>query len=425
MNNKLLLLITFLGMGFIAQAQFESRYEYIDRFKDIAMREMERTGIPASIKLGQGILESAGGTSTLARKANNHFGIKCHNDWNGKGYYLEDDDYDENGNLIKSCFRVYKNADASYVAHSEFLRDPKKRFRYGFLFNLDPFDYKAWARGLKRAGYATSPTYAEKLIRIIETYQLYRYDVAHTVVQVPDLEGGGTAAGGNINNFNISKINGVKVILARAGEQVSDVAVRSDTKTKCIIKFNDRLDDGSDRLQENTRVYLQRKRRNYRGRQKWHYVRKGETLFGISQLYGISLKHLYRRNRIKEGQQPATGERVKLKGWKVSVDNRPLLSKEVFTPDRPNTEGGNEEDFLFEEDPNEEEDFGNDFEIEIPNEGGSQGGNQTSTPMYHIVERGDTLYSIARRYNTRVETIMLLNNMNNTLLNVGQRLRVK
>ncbi|MCB0375607.1 MAG: glucosaminidase domain-containing protein, partial [Sinomicrobium sp.] len=135
-----------------AQAPTPEHLKYIDEYKDIAIREMERAGIPASIKLAQGILESNAGQSDLARRANNHFGIKCGDNWNGRTLHKKDDDYDATGKLIESCFRVYRNAEASFVAHSEFLRDPKKTYRYGFLFQLDPTDYERWAYGLKKAG---------------------------------------------------------------------------------------------------------------------------------------------------------------------------------------------------------------------------------------------------------------------------------
>ncbi|MEM9261275.1 MAG: glucosaminidase domain-containing protein, partial [Bacteroidota bacterium] len=154
---------------------------YIKRYKDIAIREMERSGVPASIKLAQGILESDSGKSRLASAANNHFGIKCGSQWKGEEYYKRDDDYDDNGQLIKSCFRKYRNPDASYVAHSEFLRDPAKSFRYGFLFRLDPTDYRGWAEGLRRAGYATNPRYPQLLISIIERYNLQQYDAPGAV----------------------------------------------------------------------------------------------------------------------------------------------------------------------------------------------------------------------------------------------------
>lgn len=138
---------------------------YIETFKSVAIEEMNKYGIPASITLAQGILESGNGNSTLAKYANNHFGIKCTSDWKGKGYYKEDDKADD-------CFRVYKDARESYKDHSEFL----KRKRYSFLFELDKNDYKNWARGLKQAGYATNPKYPELLINLIDRYQLYQYD---------------------------------------------------------------------------------------------------------------------------------------------------------------------------------------------------------------------------------------------------------
>jgi LysM repeat protein len=138
---------------------------YIDSFKDVAIEEMNKYGIPASITLAQGIIESGSGNSSLAKYANNHFGIKCTSEWKGKGYFKDDD-------KANDCFRVYKDARESYKDHSEFL----KRKRYSFLFELDKNDYKNWARGLKQAGYATNPKYPDLLIGVIDKYQLYQYD---------------------------------------------------------------------------------------------------------------------------------------------------------------------------------------------------------------------------------------------------------
>jgi len=152
---------------------------YIEAFQALAIQEMDRTGIPASITLAQGIIESAWGKGVLARSSNNHFGIKCKQEWAGQAFHLEDDDYDSEGNLVKSCFRAYEDASSSYLDHSNFLRKGK---RYAFLFELDPTDYISWARGLQSAGYATDPEYANKLIKKIEEYQLYQYDYAPEVV---------------------------------------------------------------------------------------------------------------------------------------------------------------------------------------------------------------------------------------------------
>ena len=172
-------LIIFL-MGLILTCdlvgQDQTRLDYVDNYKEIAIREMERAGIPASIKLAQGILESNAGKSYLARKANNHFGMKCGTSWKGRKVYRKDDEFNSNGRLVESCFRGYKTVEASFIAHSEFLRDPRKFERYGHLFELDITDYKGWAKGLKKSGYATSASYHNKLINIIETYRLYQYD---------------------------------------------------------------------------------------------------------------------------------------------------------------------------------------------------------------------------------------------------------
>src|SRR5690554_5416321 len=157
----------FISSSTIAQsAKRISRAEYISMYKDDAIREMHRSGVPASITLAQGILESGDGNSALARKANNHFGIKCHGDWKGKTYYQDDDEKDE-------CFRKYKSVLESFRDHSEFLKKP----RYAFLFELKPTDYKGWAKGLKKAGYATNPRYPQLLIKIIEENNLHQYDL--------------------------------------------------------------------------------------------------------------------------------------------------------------------------------------------------------------------------------------------------------
>ncbi len=162
----------------------QNTHPYIEAFQDLAMHEMDRTGIPASITLAQGIIESAWGKGVLARSSNNHFGIKCKQEWAGQAFHLEDDDFDSEGNLVKSCFRAYEDAAASYLDHSDFL---KKGKRYASLFDLDPTDYVSWARGLQAAGYATDPEYANKLINKIEEYQLYRFDYGEEIV-LEDLE---------------------------------------------------------------------------------------------------------------------------------------------------------------------------------------------------------------------------------------------
>ncbi len=151
------------------------KLDYINEYKDIAIAEMYRTGIPASIILAQGLLESQAGTSDLAKNANNHFGIKCKSYWQGNTYFHKDDDYDKNGNLIKSCFRYYDSPIESYVDHSNFLMQSPN---YSGLFELPKEDFAAWAWGLKKSGYATDKSYAVKLIKLIQEFELYKYDKA-------------------------------------------------------------------------------------------------------------------------------------------------------------------------------------------------------------------------------------------------------
>ena len=310
MFKKLQIIFFLLIINAGLAAQNGDRYAYINRYKDIAIQEMERTGIPASIKLGQGILESNAGASFLAKKANNHFGIKCGDHWRGKKEWRKDDKYDKFGRLRKSCFRVYKDAEDSFIAHSEFLRDPRKRHRYGFLFRIDPTDYKRWAKGLKKSGYATSRTYDKKLIKIIETYQLFKFDrmtsdelfAGRTDDRIKPIAG-----------MDIRMVNDVKVVFAKQGDTPADIALSTNTDLSRILKYNENLEDGATVLEENDRVFIQKKRKNYRGKKKWHYVKKGESMFGISQLYGIKLSRLYRRNLLPKGSEPAVGERLKLR----------------------------------------------------------------------------------------------------------------
>ncbi|MEM9528159.1 MAG: glucosaminidase domain-containing protein, partial [Bacteroidota bacterium] len=321
---------------------------YIKRYKDIAIREMERSGVPASIKLAQGILESDSGKSRLASAANNHFGIKCGSQWKGEEYYKRDDDYDENGQLIKSCFRKYRNPDASYVAHSEFLRDPSKSFRYGFLFRLDPTDYRGWAEGLRRAGYATNPRYPELLINIIERYNLQQYDAPGAVDPVE------VEAPTNELITGILQTNDVTYFVSEAPMSVEEVARQVDMSTRRILEYNEGLSKQNQTVDASERVYLQKKRRSYRGREQYHTVEAGENLYDIAQRYGLRLDALAKRNRLREQDDPATGVKIKLRGSKVK--EVPLLEgmkdPNAPVPNVPTDEDGQ----LDVVDPNEDTD---------------------------------------------------------------------
>ncbi len=306
----------FTQIGFV-EAQATSRWDYIQRYRDIAKKEKERAGIPASIKLAQGILESGDGKSTLAREANNHFGMKCGADWRGETYFLKDDDYDENGVLKESCFRVFKSPEESYIAHSEFLRDPNKAYRYGFLFRLNPNDYKGWAQGLKQAGYATSPTYADALISLIDQYKLYEYD----------LGGQGIA--------DIILINDVKMVSAKAGQTPAAIAQQYKVKLKCLLAYNEGVKGVNQPLKVNERIFLQKKRRFFRGGQHEHFIKSTETMYDLAQLYGMRLKSLYRKNKMSPGQEPAAGEKIYLRGWGF-FRKSPKLREATVAPEPTN-----------------------------------------------------------------------------------------
>lgn len=291
---------------------------------------MERTGIPASIKMAQALLESNAGQSTLAKDANNHFGIKCHSTWLGKKYYQIDDDTDPTtGKPIQSCFRHYKDAEESFKAHSEFLTDTKAGARYQFLFNLDPADYKGWARGLRRAGYATSPTYDDKLIDLIERLELYELDIS------------GNSAPVAMNRGSEKFVNEIKVALSKNNESLAEVANRAQISLKRLMRFND-LEASVHQpdlvvaptmvLPVNTVLYLQPKRNNYRGKQTWYYVKQGESMYYIAQTYGVKLSKLYAKNRMPAGTQPAMGQKIKIRGWKRPVRDVVLLSNGPVKP---------------------------------------------------------------------------------------------
>jgi len=420
MLKKILVLAVFLVSFFAGNAQSSKQEIYIDRYKDIAVSEMERAGVPASIKLAQGILESGSGKSTLARKANNHFGMKCGAVWKGKEYYKEDDDYDENGKLIKSCFRVFDSANECYIAHSNFLTDSRKRYRYGFLFDLDPKDYKAWARGLKTAGYATSPTYAEKLIAVIESYNLDRFD---------EMTSESTGDNSIVVQRGFFKINNTKVVLAKANDTPIDIGIAQEVSARCLVKYNENITRTNQILKKDSRVFLQRKRNGFRGKQKYHVVQTGETLYDISQKYGISLKKLHRRNRIEKGERPAKGAKIKLRGFRVFKKNKPRISatniedelQEALKDDTDtNDEIEFEDEVIFDTDDSE------DFDIfEVDNEVDENDTPTNNRDVYHVVTRGETLYGIARRNKTTVDAILVLNKMQSSTISIGQRIRVR
>lgn len=318
MKKILVLTLTLLlSLLMVADTTKERVEAYLADYSEWAVVEMYRSGVPASITLAQGLLESGFGRSTLAREANNHFGIKCHSDWKGEHVNMDDD-------LKGECFRKYPSALDSFRDHSDFLR---YKPRYASLFDYEITDYKSWAYGLKKAGYATDPSYAQKLINLIETYNLGRFDKA-TPVRYVDTEGNTVQApqgskdaaaalpdspsqlekaerytgSGRKGTFALSlrrevlQINGVPFIYAREGETYKSIADLYDYFPKELMKYNDAQSDHA--LAPGEVVYLQAKgKRAVKGLEK-HICSEGESLRDISQRYAVSLKSLMKYNNL-------------------------------------------------------------------------------------------------------------------------------
>ena len=338
----LLLLMTQVGNASLPKADFELADRYIDNHSEIAMSEMIRTGVPASIKLAQGMLESNWGRSKLATVANNHFGIKCGGKWSGGTSYKTDDDTDKNGKLIKSCFRAFDSTYDSFIAHSDFLSDPKKSYRYGFLFELEITDYKKWAKGLRKSGYATDPNYPKKLIQIIEKYELYKFDIQERkqlasintndkILKIVNLESGVTSNESSkrntAKNLRTSKVNSLKVVFGDGIATIKDIAEANRKKALQLLKYNELFPNEHHVPKKGMLVFLQRKRSSTSRKQSHHTVNEGETMVSIAHQYGVKLKSLYSKNRIPKDSQPVIGENLNLYR-QVGMSNRPKFFNE-------------------------------------------------------------------------------------------------
>ena len=285
-----------------AQVRWNAQYqEYVDKWSGVAVEQMERYHIPASITLAQGLLESGAGRSDLARQGNNHFGIKCHNGWTGPTVYFDDDQRND-------CFRAYGSARDSYEDHSLFL---VKGRRYASLFKLKLTDYKGWARGLKAAGYATNPRYADHLIEIIEVYKLYEYDNGKRIIDNGQQTTGGNRHGADTRD--VFMFNDRLYVIARRGETFRSLGEELDISYRKLAKYNER--DKHDTLQEGEIVWLEKKARKapkeYRNRP--HVVQPGESMYSISQYYGIRLKRLYKLNDLTPDYVIRVGDVLKLR----------------------------------------------------------------------------------------------------------------
>lgn len=333
LKTPILVVIFSLFTGLVSvQAQTrQTKEEYILKYKHIAIDHMERYGIPASITLAQGILESDSGNSNLARKSNNHFGIKCKKGWTGDRVYHTDDAPDE-------CFRKYDSVEESYQDHADFLDQSP---RYDSLFAYSATDYRSWARGLKAAGYATAPDYAQRLTKLIEDNKLYLFDeaggeklyadhqkaennitqefTAQSSVEIP------TPVEGRVdpNNYRVAErtFNGYSVyvnnkthyIIARDGDTFSRIASTFALTEKTLRKYNEIDTKSTADPIEGEVIYIERKQARWMGNVRKHTVRAGETLRSVAQDYAIQKKKLMRLNRMSKGSQLQVGQDIALK----------------------------------------------------------------------------------------------------------------
>ena len=349
----IILAISFLFINTLQGQNKITTQEYIQKYQGIAQRQMQNYGIPASIIMAQALLESGTGNSTLAVKANNHFGIKCHRDWKGPAIRHHDDKRNE-------CFRKYRRPEESFTDHTEFL---KSGSRYSFLFSLDQTDYKGWARGLKKAGYATNPDYANMLIRKIEEHNLHYYDMVNYTSEkstppvktdeVPGVKNTKTTSGKisdiaqvtarDINPFNIGeeKIstsdserviipqvklqenivvslpvrimqkNRIQYIIVRDGDTKESIENEFNLLKWELAKYNDLNQDF--KLSPGQILYIQPKRDKAEQGDYFYFSVEGDTMYSISQKFGIKLRKLYEMNRMKEGSDPVVNQKIWLR----------------------------------------------------------------------------------------------------------------
>ncbi len=403
----MLRVVFFAGMlliGNLAMSQKEEYViEYINTYKQLAVEEMIRTGVPASIKLAQGIHETEAGHSNLVTRSNNHFGIKCKTGWQGDKVYHDDDARGE-------CFRSYSTSSDSYKDHSDFLKNSS---RYAFLFQLDPTDYKAWAYGLKKAGYATNNKYSQILIKLIEQYNLQQYSLIALGKLSADeeiLAGVKRPGTGTIITAGPAApippameelpvivrpsypegefvINKTRVVFAKSGTSLLAVAKLYDISLKRLFDFNDLQKE--DVLIEDQLLFLQRKRKL--GAEEYHTVQQGETLYGISQSEGIRLESLLQYNFLKSTMRPAVGEKLYLQ---KEAPSQPRLA----TDESSRMSGATKETLPVNEK------------------------TQTFDFLTHVVRPKETLYGIAKNYNTTTDKIKEWNKLDDVQLKKGQEL---
>lgn len=393
-------------------AQNAAVVQYINTYKFLAIREMQRTGVPASIKLAQGILETQAGGSDLVKRSNNHFGIKCKTGWSGEKVYHDDDERGE-------CFRAYATAEDSYRDHSDFL---KRSQRYAFLFQLDPTDYRDWAKGLKKAGYATNPKYTQQLIKYIEDYDLQLYTLValgkKKLENEPPLYAANndvapvisTAVftGDNTGEMQpevpvvkplrlrypegVFRINDTRVVVVAAGTPLLAIAEQYNIKYTHLLDFNE-LTEADDIVRKDQLIFLQRKRRQ--GANAFHIAGQGETFHDIAQEEAVRLDYLLTYNQLRGDEMPVAGQKIFLQkdaaayvvaGAESSISKRETAKLE-----------------------------------QVP-----LSVNVAEEPQHvrHIVQAKETLFSIARKYEVEITQIRAWNRLRNDTIHSGQELLI-
>lgn len=361
-----------------------TQQEYVQKYKDLAIEEMKRMGVPAAITLAQGLLETENGNSDLLKESNNHFGIKCKSTWTSEVVYHDDDARGE-------CFRKYKDAEDSYRDHSNFLRG---NTRYAFLFKLDPSDYKAWAYGLRRAGYATNPRYPQILIKYIEDNNLEQY-TDEALNDVPHFDGTQYADDTEKDSsqevvqsdpvpgqpVNLT-INGSKALFVPKGTSLLAVATEHHINLEKLLAINDLTNDGL--LQKDQYIFLEKKQKE--GQEDFCISKPNETLYDISQKYGVILENLYTYNNLSVNDYIVAGTKIFLK---------PPPLQQVATAD-DKAEG-----------------------MQAKNEVQTDASQNTIT---YTVQPRESLYGISKKYGVTVNDIKKWNHLKNDNLQPGQQL---
>jgi hypothetical protein len=402
--TTLFTLIAF-AKGLLAQNS-EDVNNYISTYREAAISEMQRTGIPASIILAQGIHETEAGTSDLVKRSNNHFGIKCKDSWTGSVVYHDDDARGE-------CFRSYNSPLDSYKDHSDFLRSGA---RYQSLFKLDPMNYEGWAYGLKKAGYATNSRYPQILIRLIQDYNLQQYTlIAMGKEKPPVIEEPAIVEKSKPDSTEANRettialpslppqypsgefsINNTRVIFAKAGTSLLAISGQYDIPLGRLMDFNELTEE--DVLVKDQLLYLQRKRKT--GSAVFHVVQNGENLYDICQAEGIRYETLRELNRLTNGEEPVPGEKIYLQSASPA---KPVLM-----------------------DPKNKQPIVAYHGIDNTNAGNAKEKETTTVnppnSITHVVQTKETLYSISKKYGVDVEKIQQWNKLDSLSLKTGQEL---